>query len=573
MARLGTTTTTSSKWDLLLLALAAAMAFVGKCDAGTPAPAQFYNFQLVDHLRSRPDNNKTSTSNSNSTYWSQRYYTLEQHFQGPGSPIFVILGGEGAIEPSTGLMYPFVTNVLAKHFGAYVLQPEHRFYGASQPLSAAEISQANPDPRIQLLTYEQALMDAMRLIQRTRDQLGCSPDRSMTEITYQQQTQSMYCPVITVGGSYPGFLSAMARIMFPNIVDMAYAASAPMLFYAQRVPQIAYYQHITRVAETAVPGCARAVQKSLMDVQSAFRKGELQRTDIGACPDSIPYYCNGVPAENKGIELFLEETFMMVGYSFANDNMAFYPPLPSSRLHQACEIFLDRSRSPIERLRDFLLRSLAFSATANTGITNAFDHAFDFDHYVDTRRLSVVKEEEPTACFSMKNQLPTGPNATITGGDWSGIGKGQSGESWDFQTCTLCVEAIGFDSITSMFPDRHWSVDWLARHCRARFHGVTPQPYSLRDRWHIDDLANKSNATYILFTNGLNDGWSVSGIQQNLSDTLLALNFPNGAHHSDLSGKGPTSEDTADVAQGFVDVQNILALWLDQQRERRSIQQ
>ena len=50
------------------------------------------------------------------------------------------------------------------------------------------------------------------------------------------------CPVITVGGSYPGWLSAMMRLRYPEVVDMAYAGSAPMLFYSQLVDQAAYYK-------------------------------------------------------------------------------------------------------------------------------------------------------------------------------------------------------------------------------------------------------------------------------------------------------------------------------------------
>ena len=50
------------------------------------------------------------------------------------------------------------------------------------------------------------------------------------------------CPVLTFGGSYPGFLSAMMRIRYPAVVDFAYAASAPINFYAQHVDEYAYYK-------------------------------------------------------------------------------------------------------------------------------------------------------------------------------------------------------------------------------------------------------------------------------------------------------------------------------------------
>ena len=35
------------------------------------------------------------------------YYQNDTFFGGAGSPIFVIMGGEGAIEPSTGIYYPY----------------------------------------------------------------------------------------------------------------------------------------------------------------------------------------------------------------------------------------------------------------------------------------------------------------------------------------------------------------------------------------------------------------------------------------------------------------------------------
>lgn len=193
----------------------------------TPAPAEYFKDQLVTHLDpSSPYARKRFT---------QRYYTSSTHFQGPGSPIFVVLGGESGIEPSTGLFYPFITDTLAENFGAFVLEPEHRFYGASQPVTAEAIDQARKsgkqDPRVELLTSEQALHDMARLVRVMRIRLGCSLDRFSTR----------YCPIITVGGSYPGFLSAMSRILFPFLVDMSYAASAPMKFYAQLTDDAAYY--------------------------------------------------------------------------------------------------------------------------------------------------------------------------------------------------------------------------------------------------------------------------------------------------------------------------------------------
>ena len=40
----------------------------------------------------------------------QRYYLNDTAFGGPGSPIFMIMGGEGAILPTTGFFYPWVVD-------------------------------------------------------------------------------------------------------------------------------------------------------------------------------------------------------------------------------------------------------------------------------------------------------------------------------------------------------------------------------------------------------------------------------------------------------------------------------
>jgi len=75
-------------------------------------------------------------SASNATYW-QRYYINEEHWAGPGNPIFVTMGGEGGISPETGIFYPWVTDILAKEYRGLVIQPEHRFYGESLPFGNA----------------------------------------------------------------------------------------------------------------------------------------------------------------------------------------------------------------------------------------------------------------------------------------------------------------------------------------------------------------------------------------------------------------------------------------------------
>ena len=106
------------------------------------------------------------------------------------------------------------------------------------------------------------------------------------------------------------------------------------------------------------------------------------------------------------------------------------------------------------------------------------------------------------------------------------------------------------------------SADWLNAHCAARFN-VTPRPTELVDLWGFSEARLPLITSRIIFTNGLNDGWSAAGITANLSDSLLAFNMPNGAHHSDLSHQWPSAADTPDVAAVHELTAAILAGWLE----------
>ena len=71
------------------------------------------------------------------------------------------------------------------------------------------------------------------------------------------------CPVITVGGSYPGWLSFAMRLRYPAVVDIAYAGSAPVRFYSEEVGQYDYYRVITDSAARANASCPDAVRAML----------------------------------------------------------------------------------------------------------------------------------------------------------------------------------------------------------------------------------------------------------------------------------------------------------------------
>ncbi len=115
-----------------------------------------------------------------------------------------------------------------------------------------------------------------------------------------------------------------------------------------------------------------------------------------------------------------------------------------------------------------------------------------------------------------------------------------------------------------MFPAREWRYEDLTKYCQLRYGTeITPQPLALARNLGFTDLVS-IGATKILFTNGLQDMWSGGSYLEDLSDTVLALNFPNGAHHSDINHVGPTENDTDDIKEGYVTITNILETWLNE---------
>lgn len=152
--------------------LAAWVVLAVEVTASIPRPAQYFD-QLVNHF-----------DLSSATY-RQRFYSYDGYFGGPSSPIICIIGGEGAIPPETGIFYPWIVDVVAKHLNALVIEPEHRFYGESIPVGGAPFNAS----QLKLLTPDQALADAVHLIQWAQRANNCTA-RGMAG----------YCPVITIGG-------------------------------------------------------------------------------------------------------------------------------------------------------------------------------------------------------------------------------------------------------------------------------------------------------------------------------------------------------------------------------------
>lgn len=125
-----------------------------------------------------------------------------------------------------------------------------------------------------------------------------------------------------------------------------------------------------------------------------------------------------------------------------------------------------------------------------------------------------------------------------------------------YSQCMSLIPEMGF-SEKSMFPKREWTFEWLKEHCVSRF-GIVGDPMAMVNQWKFDDLVGQG-ASRILFTNGFNDMWMYGGYTKNLSDSLVAVNFVNGGHHSEVYAR---IDDTTDVKKGQKKIVDIFDGWL-----------
>lgn len=153
--------------------------------------------QILDHFSYLPPQ-----------FWKQRYYVTDTYFDPKSGPVLLYICGEGICN---GVSDQSWTAQLAKDTKALVLALEHRFYGESLPFRAQSFSSEN----LRLLNSKQALKDLAFFIEELKRN--------------KWHGISAANPWVTIGGSYPGALSAWFRAKYPHLTVGAIASSAVVL--------------------------------------------------------------------------------------------------------------------------------------------------------------------------------------------------------------------------------------------------------------------------------------------------------------------------------------------------------
>ncbi|XP_030055952.1 lysosomal Pro-X carboxypeptidase [Microcaecilia unicolor] len=289
-------------------------------------------------------------------------------------------------------------------------------------------------------------------------------------------------PVIAIGGSYGGMLAAWFRMKYPDVVVGALAASAPIWQFEDLVPCNTFYNIVTNDFRTSGPGCVESIQKSWEAIN------RLSSTDEGLLWLSTAFHLCFLLKTKEDVGMlksWLSETWVnlaMVDYPYAAN---FLQPLPAWPIQVVCKSLQD-PRLPDKELV--------------TGIFQAVNIYYNYSG--DTQCLNI-------------SQTATGNLGDL---------------GWSYQACTEMVMPMCADGVNDMFEPQSWDFEIYSEDCFKQW-GVRPRLSWITSIYGGKNISSHSN---ILFSNGYLDPWSSGGVNYNISDTLVAVTIPEGAHHLDL---------------------------------------
>lgn len=204
-----------------------------------------------------------STAAGNATFL-QRVCVIDKYWSAPSPEFSAALGTKGPILFYTGNESPvevYINNTglmwtLAPKLNALMIFAEHRYEGESFPELVGM-----PDC-MSHCTSAEALADFATLITTIKTELHAESS-----------------PVVAFGGSYGGMLSSWFRIKYPNIIDGAIAASAPIWGFPLAFPEPDGFAVAITRGVSAVGGATDFCRDNLAAAWPLIR--ETSRTSAG----------------------------------------------------------------------------------------------------------------------------------------------------------------------------------------------------------------------------------------------------------------------------------------------------
>ncbi|XP_053564645.1 lysosomal Pro-X carboxypeptidase [Bombina bombina] len=323
-------------------------------------------------------------------------------------------------------------------------------------------------------------------------------------------------PVIAIGGSYGGMLAAWFRMKYPHVVVGALAASAPIWLFEDLVPCNSYYEIVTNDFKKSGPGCSESISNSWAAINRMAETGDSLLWLSNAFHLCSPLKSREDVAAFKG---WLSETWVnlaMVDYPYPAN---FLEPLPAWPIQVVCKYLKNPKCGDKELLQNiFQAVNVYYNYTGNAECLNI---------------------------------------SQTSSGSVSDLG-------WSYQACTEMVMPLCSDGINDMFEAQPWDLQAYSDECYKQW-GVRP-----RDTWITTMYGGKNISAHsnIVFSNGGLDPWSSGGVNENISDTLVAIVIPEGAHHLDL--RSNNAYDPKSVLQARALEIQYMKRWIEQYKANKN---
>ncbi|CAN8301032.1 unnamed protein product [Cochlearia groenlandica] len=292
----------------------------------------------------------------------------------------------------------------------------------------------------------------------------------------KEKYSTKHSPIIVIGGSYGGMLAAWFRLKYPHIALGALASSAPLLYFVDTRPKVGYYYIVTKVFKETSERCYNKIRKSWKEIDR-----------IAAKPNGL---------------LILSQKFKTCA------------PLNGSF-----------------NIKDFLDSIYAEAVQYNRGPT-----------YWVTSVCNAINANQTNRKIDLLDRIFAGVVALV--GNRSCYNTNlftqptNNNIAWRWQSCSEIVMPVGYDKQDTMFPTAPFNMTSFISGCES-YYGITPRPHWIMTYFGIQDvkLILQRFGSNIIFSNGLSDPYSVGGVLENISDSVVAITTKSGSHCQDISLK------------------------------------
>ncbi|XP_064614979.1 putative serine protease K12H4.7 [Liolophura sinensis] len=426
--------------------------------------------------------------------WKQRYW-VNNTFSSDSGPVFLNIGGEGTANPIWMVDGQWMK--YAAKYKAICFLLEHRYYGESHP------TQDLSDDNIQHLSSEQALADLASFQVFASKKYSVSNDR----------------PWILFGGSYPGSLSAWARLKYPHLFHGAVSSSAPLTALIDFTEYVDVVVNSLETMSAQGKECTANIAKATKMVESMVNSSQ-GRSKL----KTVFKLCDDIVTDNDVSNLFstLAGNFEDV-VQYNRDNRAFEGAVGTNiTITTLCDIMCNSS------VADVLQRY----AAVNSLIMETYEQKC-----VDVSYKKMISDLQRT--------------------DWNSSAS-EGGRQWTYQTCT---EFGFFQSSDTGNPQpfgKHFTQDFFINQCTDIFGPKFNKEFLSAgiQATNMNYGGRLLNLTNIVYINGAVDPWHALGF----TEGSQAIFIKGTAHCANMYPD--SSDDPKQLVTARENISKLIGQWI-----------